>query len=151
MIITRCQICGRRKGLRVSGLVVFHHVDSEPCPGRGFPPIEHDDGRLIAYAAAITAAFNEVHSQIRALEEARANFIEPALTSRRAALAKLSLKVNGRLRRHMEWPERYRRSMDRQMAKFGYAWSDPPPDYLILRDRESRERTWLLGGKVIAA
>ncbi len=144
--MTRCQICGRRKGLRKDGTVVFHHVDSDPCPGRGFRPIEHDDGRLVQYAGAITKAFDDVRGQIRALEEARANYIEPALTSRRAALAKLSLKVNGRLRRHMEWPERYRRSMDRKMAKFGYAWSDPPPDYLILRDREVRERAWLMPG-----
>lgn len=135
----RCQLCGRAKALRKDGTIVFHHVDGDPCPGRGFPPIEHDDARLEAYAVAVQRQFDDVHAKIRALEEARANYIDPALIARRAALARLSLRVWNRLRRHRDWPGRYRRSMARQMAKYGYAYADPPPDYLIERDRLLRE------------
>jgi len=68
------------------------------------------------------------------LEDARANWIEPALFIRRATLASQLVKIQRRLKRHLDWPARYRRSMARQMERQGYAWADPPPPYMIERE-----------------
>lgn len=129
----RCQICGRRKHLRKNGTVVHHSVGGPRCPGSGHPPIEHDDARLIAYAAEVESAYNQAYAAVRALEDTRANWIDPALIIRRGLLAGQALRVGRRLQRHLAWPERYRRSIARQMEKYGYAWADPPPDYLVER------------------
>ena len=109
----RCQIGGRRKHLRKNGTVVHHCVGGPRCPGSGYPPIEHDDARLIEYAAHVEAAYQRVYAAVRALEEARANWIDPALIVRRGTLAGQSLRIGRRLKRHREWPDRYRRSIAR--------------------------------------
>jgi len=132
----RCQICGRRKPLRKNRTVVHHCVGGPRCPGSGYPPIEHDDGRLIEYAARIEAAYQRAYATVHALEAARANWIDPALIVRRGLLAGQALRIARRLKRHRDWPERYRRAMARQMEHHGYAWADPPPAYLV--ERESK-------------
>ena len=129
----RCQICGRRKALLKDGTVVHHCVGGPRCPGSGYPPIEHDDARLVAHAAEIKRAFRTACEAVQRLEEQRANRIDPALIIRRWLLAGQSLRIGRRLRRHRDWPERYRRSIARQMARHGYAWADPPPAYLVER------------------
>ncbi|WP_125953099.1 hypothetical protein [Novosphingobium sp. MD-1] len=129
----RCQICGRRKHLRKDGTVVHHCVGGPRCPGSGHPPIEHDDARLISYAAEIERAYRKAYAAVRVLEERRANFIDPALIIRRGLFAGQALRIGRRLQRHRDWPERYRRSIARQMDRHGYAWAEPPPDYLVER------------------
>lgn len=133
----RCQICNRRKGLRKNGTVVHHCVGGPRCPGAGYPPIEVDDARLRGYAAEVDAAFTRACQAVRELEERRANYIDPRLIMRRGSLAGLSLRIGRRLKRHREWPQRYRRSHDRQMAKFGYAYAVQPPAYLTAREASS--------------
>jgi hypothetical protein len=129
----RCQLCGRRKGLRKDGTIVHHFVGGDKCPGAGHPPIEESDARLIEVAAQLSAAFDRVNAEIRALQDRRANFIDPALIHRRGALAAQSLKVNNRLHRHRTWADRYVRTYDRHMMTQGYVWADKPPPYLISR------------------
>lgn len=131
----RCQICGRRKYLRKSGVVAHHCVGGPVCPGTGYPPIEKDDARLIDLAGQADVAYQRVREAVNRLEDARANWIDPRLITRRGLLAGMTLRLGRRLKRHREWPARYRRSMARQMERFGYAWSDPPPDYLLERER----------------
>jgi hypothetical protein len=89
---------------------------------------------LVEYAARIDAAYRRAYEAVRVLNEARANWIDPALIVRRGTLAGQSLRIGRRLKRHREWPERYRRSIARQMEHHGYAWADPPPDYLVERE-----------------
>ena len=137
----RCQICGRRKHLRKAGTVVHHCVGGLRCPGSGHPPIEHDDAWLIEYAARIEAAFEKTYAAVRSLEEARANWIDPALIYKRGLLAGQLLRIGRRLKRHQDWPARYRRSIARQMEQHGYAWADPPPAYLIERERSNCKMT----------
>jgi hypothetical protein len=131
----RCQICGRRKHLRKSGVIAHHCVGGPVCPGTGYPPIEHDDARLIDYAAQVDTAYQRAREAVRRLEDASTNWIDPALIVTRGLLAGLALRIGRRLRRHREWPERYERSMARQMERYGYAWADPPPSYLVERQR----------------
>ncbi|ODU71387.1 MAG: hypothetical protein ABT11_04265 [Novosphingobium sp. SCN 66-18] len=131
----RCQICGRRQHLRKNGLIPHHNVGGERCPGAGSPPIEQTDEHLVAYARAIETAFERACDTVRSLEESRANYIDPALVIRRGLLAGRLLKINRRVHRIRTWPARYDRSMARQMAKFGYAWAEPPPAYLVERHR----------------
>jgi hypothetical protein len=131
----RCQICGRRKHLRKSGVLAHHCVGGPVCPGTGYPPIEHDDARLIDYAAQVDTAYQKVREAVGRLEEARANWIDPSWIVRRGLLAGLTLRIGRRLKRHREWPSRYERSMARQRERYGYAWADPPPAYLIERQR----------------
>lgn len=135
----RCQICGRRKALRKDGAVVHHCVGGPRCPGSGHPPIEHDDARLLRYAEEIEVAFRRACEAVRLLEEQRANFIDSALIIRRGLLAGQTLRIGRRLQRHRDWPERYRRSIARQMDKHGYAWAEPPPAYLVERGNKSRD------------
>lgn len=129
----RCQLCGRRKHLRRDGGVVHHCVGGLRCPGSGHPPIEHDDARLMECVANAQAAFERANRAVTALEEANANWIDPALVTRRAVLSGESLRLDRRLKRHLEWPARYERSLARQMEEQGYAWAEPPPAYLVLR------------------
>ena len=135
----RCQICGRRKSLRKNGMVTCHYVGGAPCPGSGFPPIEHDDGCLFQRAAKAESDFQRAYDAVRRLEDARANWIDPALFIRRAALASHAVKLERRLKRHLDWPARYRRSIARQMERQGYAWAEPPPLYLVERETVSSE------------
>jgi hypothetical protein len=124
----RCQVCGRRQGLKKTGGVRFHHVAGVPCEGAGFPPLEVDDGRLAQLAAEAWASYRKACDEVRALEERRANWIDPRLTARLYAdLAKWS-RLTRRLDRHRAWPDRFRRQMDRQ----GYGL--PPPAYLVERE-----------------
>lgn len=136
MSALRCQICGRRKHLRKNGTVVHHCVGGPRCPGSGYPPIEHDDGWLIEYAARVEAAYQRTDAAVHALQAARASWIDPVLIVRRSLLAGQALRIGRRLKRHRDWPERYRRAMARQMEHHGYAWADPPPAYLV--ERESK-------------
>jgi hypothetical protein len=133
-----CQICGRRKHLRKNGTVVHHHVGGPLCPGAGYPPIEHDDARLVGYAGEIGDAYERANAAVKRLEEDRANWIDPALIVRWRLLAGEVVKISRRVQRYLDWPERYRRSMALQMQKFGYAWSDPPPLYLVERAGEAK-------------
>ena len=64
---------------------------------------------------------------------------EFALFIRRAALASHAVKLERRLKRHLDWPARYRRSIARQMERQGYAWAEPPPLYLVEREVLSSE------------
>ena len=136
----RCQLCGRRKGLRKDGGIVAHFVGGNPCLGSGHPPIELDDARLIDVAAQIDTAYDRVSAEIRALQDRRANYIDPALIARRRQLSSLSLKISGRLRRHRAWAARYVRKFDKDMMELGYVWADKPPPYLISRYIE--EQGW---------
>ncbi len=133
MIATRCQICGRRKHLRKNGTLVYHHVGGPRCPGSGHPPIEVDDAWLVEYAAQLDAAYRQARDAIKALEDRRVNYIDPALIVRRGILAGDSLKIRRRLIRHHEWPARYIRTYDRHMMTQGYVWAGKPPAYLISR------------------
>jgi hypothetical protein len=141
MTRTRCQICGRAKHLRKDCAIVHHFTQGDLCPGAGFAPIEQDDARLLGYAAEIEARLQAVRAELRALEDRRANWIDPALLARRRALGELWLKLDRRARRHQGWAERYARSYDRQMMTQGYAWADKPPPYLISRFLENRDWT----------
>lgn len=128
--MTSCQICGRRRGTNKAGMILHHHVRSRVCPGTGFPPIEQDDARLsqlLEEARAIDRACTE---ELRALFDRRANYIDPALIDRCGAAVSLSLRLERRLARHLEWPRRFARQMERQ------GWGSPPPAYLIARMKE---------------
>lgn len=140
MIATRCQICGRRKHLRKDGMIVHHFVQGDRCEGAAHPPIEESDARLVELAAQLSAAYDRVAAEIRALEDRRANYIDPALIARRGALASRALKIGDRLRRHQRWAERYVRKFDKDMMELGYVWADKPPLYLISRYVE--EKGW---------
>lgn len=85
----RCQICGCRKYLRKRGVIAHHGVGGPVCPGAGHPPIERDDARLIGYAAQVNTAYERAREAVRRLEDARANWIDPALIVRRGLLAGL--------------------------------------------------------------
>lgn len=128
--MTRCQICGRRKGLRKDRMILHHYVGGEPCPGLGYPPIEESDARLEQYTVAVAIVASDLLGDLAALFDARANYIDPALIKRYGAASALATKIERRLERHRAWPERYRRQMERQ------GWGSPPPDYLIKRERE---------------
>ena len=139
MSCDRCQICARRKSLRKNGMVTRHYVGGAPCPGSGFPPIEQDDARLMRCAADAESDFQRAYDAVGRLEDARTNWIDPALFIRRAALASHAVKLERRLKRHLDWPARYRRSIARQMERQGYAWAEPPPLYLVKRETVSSE------------
>ena len=132
-MLGRCQICGRRKGSRKDGGLVLHHVRSLRCPGSGSPPIELSDERLASYAAEIDTQLAAVRAELRALEERRANWIDPALIDRRVVLLDLSIKITARLRRMRGWAARYHRIYDRDMMLQGWTWSEKPPGYMISR------------------
>jgi hypothetical protein len=138
--MTRCQICGRRKHLRKDGAIVHHFVHGDRCLGAGHPPIEDSDARLVEVAADLSAAYDRVTAAIRALEDRRANYIDPALIARRRALSASSFKIGNRLRRHRAWAARYVRKYDKDMMELGYVWADKPPPYLISRYCE--EQGW---------
>jgi len=151
MIDTRCQICGKRKHLRKNGTIAHHCVGGPRCPGSGHPPIEQDDAWLIEYADRAQRAYERVRDEIYALQDRRANYIDPALISRRGALAGLSLKLSRRVKRHREWAERYARSMERQMMTHGYGWADQPPAYLVARLPATSPARWSRWIREIAA
>jgi hypothetical protein len=123
----RCQICGRRTYLKKDGTVAHHHVVGAVCPGTGYPPIEHDDARLIGLASEIQARSDMIHATLRTLDQRRANWIDPALVARAHTLDAQLLKLTRRLTRHLNWPARYKRSMEK------YGWAMPPPPYLVRR------------------
>jgi len=125
--VTRCQVCGRRIGLTQAGAIRHHHVRAVTCPGVGFPPIEQDDARLEALARETRAREVELTGQLRALYDARANFIDPALTRAICEALSAARRLEQRLARHRAWPERFNRQMERQ------GWGDPPPEYLRAR------------------
>ncbi len=130
---TRCQICGRGKHLRADGMIVHHFVGGDRCSGAAHPPIEVSDARLVEVVDLVEKAYCAVDAEIRALEARRANYIDPALLSRRAYLAGRSLKIQGRLRRIQGWAARYAKTYDRHMMTQGYVWADKPPPYLVDR------------------
>lgn len=125
--VTRCQVCARRIGLTRFGAIRHHHVRSEVCPGAGFPPIEQEDSRLETVLREIEAREAELTGQLRALYDARANYIDPALTRAISEALSAARRLERRLSRHRAWPERFRRQMERQ------GWGDPPPQYLVDR------------------
>ena len=125
----KCQICGRRKGLRKDGGIVHHHVAGLPCLGAGFPPIEQTDARLIEVAKLTESALDAIRAELRGLEERRANWIDPALTVRRNALQARLMKLRGRIRWLHSWPARSEREWDR------YGWRSVPFEYLTARQR----------------
>jgi hypothetical protein len=146
MTRTRCQICGKRKHLRKNSTIVHHCVGGPRCPGSGHPPIEQDDAWLVEYAARVDADYQRVRDAIYALQDRRANFIDPALIIRRGVLAGLSIKLSRRIRRHQSWAERYARTMERDMMTQGWSWADAPPAYLVQRlpaDHPARATRWL--------
>lgn len=122
--MSRCQICGRRKGVTQAGGVVFHHVAGSPCPGAGCPPIEETDADTERILRQAEADLREIRADLAALEARRANWIDPGLLHRRDMLSAFCGKLRGRLDRHRAWPARFARQMERQ----GYG--DPPPAYL---------------------
>lgn len=133
MTSTHCQICGRKKHLTKKGAIVFHFTRGDRCPGGGFPPIEIDDARLTTYAAELEQLAGAAAQRVRDLEERRANWIDPALISRRNQLWTDQYAVDRRLRRIQTWVARYRRAYDRQMMQHGYCWAIQPPAYLVTR------------------
>lgn len=122
--MTRCQICGRRRGLNKAGLILFHNVKGRPCPGAGFLPIEESDARLAELAVEIANAERAAGRELAALYERRANWIDPALVARRYDLGRQADQLARRLKRHRSWPARFAREMERQ------GWGSPPPAYL---------------------
>lgn len=122
--MTRCQICGRRRGLNKARLVLFHHVKGRPCLGAGFPPIEESDARLAELAEETRLAARAAGRELAALYARRANWIDPALVARRYELADSADRLARRLKRHRSWPARFARQMERQ------GWGSPPPAYL---------------------
>lgn len=128
--MTRCQICGRRQGLRANGTIRFHHVASRVCAGAGFAPIELDDDRLERCVAVLTEELSVAVRALRILRESRANFIPPELTERRARIEGELVRLERRLKRHRNWPARFRRQMERD------GWGDRPPAYLLEREAQ---------------
>lgn len=122
--MTRCQVCGRRQGLKADGTIRFHNVRTAPCPGVGYVPIEQDDARLREYAAEVEKASSDANSELAALFERRANYIDPDLLRRAGDAVSESLRLNRRIARLDAWPARFERDMER----LGYG--SPPPDYL---------------------
>lgn len=126
----RCQICGRRQGLRGDGTIRFHHVRGVPCAGAGFRPIEQDDTYLAALASKAAEDWREVRAQIAELVAQRVNWIDPRLERRRDELLDRHLRLQRRLERHRNWPARFRRQMER------YGYGSPPPAYLLEREAQ---------------
>lgn len=122
--VTRCQICGRRRGLNKAGTLLAHYVRGVPCLGAGYPPIEESDARLAELAAEVESASRAAGRELAALYDRRANWIDPALVARRYALEKRADQLARRLKRHRTWPARFARQMERQ------GWGMPPPAYL---------------------
>jgi hypothetical protein len=125
--MTRCQVCGRRRGTNKLGLILHHHVRDQLCPGVGFVPIEQDDARLEAVAREAQARDRALTRELAALYERRANYIDPALLDACGRAVALSARLDRRLARHRAWPARFARQMERD------GWGDPPPDYLRQR------------------
>lgn len=128
--MTRCQICGRRQGLRTNGTIRFHHVRGLVCAGAGFPPIEQEDARLEACRDEIRRRFGVAQFGLKVLRDARANFIPPELLAERDRLEHELERLDRRLRRHRNWPARFRRQMER------HGWGQPPPRYLLEREAQ---------------
>jgi hypothetical protein len=125
--VTRCQICGRRRGLNKAGGMLFHNVRGSPCLGVGFPPIERTDSRLAELADETAIATRDAARELSELRERRANWIDPALVVRVSTLATLRDRLRRRLDRNRAWPARFARQMEQR------GWGDPPPDYLTAR------------------
>lgn len=125
----RCQICGRLKGVRVTGGLVHHHVRGVPCPGKGAVPIEEDDRFLESEARRHRAAERSIRATVRDLLARRVNYIDPALQRAADQASDQAYKLERRLARHRNWPARY----ERQMARDGMAMR--PPEYLLERLR----------------
>ena len=125
--MTRCQICGRRRGTGKGGTILHHHVQGVPCPGAGFPPIEQDDARLESVVAEAAELNRTLALELARLYEARANWIDPALVRRSLDASTTFNRLRRRLDRHRNWPARFARQMETQ------GWGDPPPDYLLNR------------------
>ncbi|MEG3177020.1 hypothetical protein U1872_12330 [Sphingomonas sp. RB3P16] len=123
----RCQICGRRKGLRKNGTIVYHHVRGLPCAGAGAVPIEENDDRLRQVARETEGALRSARATIRALEARRANWIDPSLLKRRDDLRTRLDTLHRRIKRLDGWAD----LADRQMARYG--WCQRPPAYLLAR------------------
>lgn len=82
MISTRCQICGRRKPLRLDGAIVKHHRQGDECRGSGRAPegrstlaIEQELVRIAALDARMTAEYRAYRDR-RANEPMSAGFYE---------------------------------------------------------------------------
>lgn len=126
--MSRCQICGRRKGLRQDGTIVHHYVAGVPCMGIGHPPIESDDAHLAACRDKAADEWRAARDHIAELLARRVNWIDPRLERRREELFDLYLRLQRRLDRHRAWPARFRRQMERD----GYGMA--PPAYLLERE-----------------
>lgn len=126
--MTRCQICGRRRGTGKAGQILMHHVRGLPCPGTGFPPIEIDDSRLETLLVEVEAAERVALNELVVLYDQRANYIDPALIRRYGDLSAQSARIQRRIARHRAWPQRFERQMERQ------GWGYPPPAYLLARE-----------------
>jgi hypothetical protein len=126
---TRCQICGRRKHLKKGGVIAHHHVKGVPCTGTGQLPIDQDDAFLASEARRLRDEQRRHSATIRALIERRANYIDPAIEKARDAAWAAADRLERRLKRHRDWPERFKREMEK------YGWGMPPPDYLVCRAR----------------
>lgn len=123
----RCQICGRSRGLTRAGALPAHYVQGAPCPGAGAAPIERDDALLQAEARR---ARDEASRQLRAivdLFDRRVNRIEPHILQTYSTARARADRLERRLARHIAWPRRFRREMER----LGYG--SPPPAYLLER------------------
>ena len=123
----RCQICGRRKGLRKAGGIAHHHVQGRPCAGIGHPPIEEAHACLESEIARLRGIARVKRAFVRDLLARRVNYIDPAHEKAADAAERAADKLARRLKRHLDWPARY----ERQMARDGMAM--PPPTYLLSR------------------
>lgn len=127
MIRGRCQLCGRRKGLNREGRIVMHHVRGDRCAGTHKLPIEQDHSALESEIAALRARARAKRAFVRDLLAHRINFIDPVHERQAQAADDRADTLARRLRRHLTWPARFARQMERQ----GYG--DPPPTYLRAR------------------
>jgi hypothetical protein len=126
----RCQICGRLKPLKVSGVMVHHHVKGVPCTGKNHPPLEADDAHLEAEAKRLYAVSDAKRALVRDMLARRVNFIDPAHEAIASAAWDQAYKLERRLKRHRDWPARYHRQMER------YGMAMPAPSYLLERMKD---------------
>lgn len=121
----RCQICGRRKGLKRDGGIVMHHVQGDRCPGTGHPPLEHGHQALQGEIDRLKAQARAKRAFVRDLLARRVNYIDPAHETIAWDCEQRAASLSRRLKRHLDWPARF----ERQMATQGHG--QPPPAYLI--------------------
>lgn len=129
----KCQLCLRRLRLNLSGEVVSHHKRGDHCLGSGFAPIEMDDQRLAEIAKIERQRASAIALKIRKQIDMRANRIEPELIREQCEASSEAHRLEVRLARLNNWPERFARQMETQ----GYG--EPPPAYIT--ERRSQQIT----------